>query len=51
MLSMRPGNFWSHSRSIFLTCTLQVLWLPHSVHGMIGNWRCAAQRSMSVSAT
>ena len=42
MLSMRPGYWRSQSRSICLICTrCRLSWLPHSVHGMIGN--CAVR--------
>ena len=39
-------------RTILRTCTrCRLSWLPHSVHGMMGNCRCTAHFSRSVSAT
>ena len=52
MLSIRPGCFLSQSRIIALICTrCRFSWLPQRLHGMIGNRRCAAHFSRSVSAT
>ena len=46
------GWFTLDAAAPSLICTrCKVVWLPHSVHGMIGNCRCSAQRSRSVSAT
>ena len=52
MLSTRPGKRRSQSCSIaFTVARCRLGWLPHRLHGMIGNSRCSAQRSRSDSFT
>ena len=52
MLSTRPGKRLSHSRiSAFISARFRFGWLPHRLHGMIGNSRSSAYFSRSVSFT
>ena len=51
MFSTRPGWRFSHSRSIALMCLrCRFSCEPHSVHGMIGNWRSSAYAARSASS-
>ena len=52
MLSMRPGNFLSHSRSMSPTATrCRPSWLPQRLQGMMGKFWYWAQRVVSFSGT
>ncbi|MNW13545.1 hypothetical protein D3C71_2115300 [compost metagenome] len=52
MFSIRPGCFFSHSRSISPTATrCRPSWLPQRLQGMMGKFCAFAQRSVSFSGT